>query len=117
VPGLHIDIGQMIHIAQTGGEWRCGGDSALAGIGGDPDYGLNQPYYAVPAAAFCSLIVKVGDGAWRGLDASLNVVADRSGTLYLTVNDLRPDICPQPAGPTTCYTDNIGEIDVVVTIA
>jgi hypothetical protein len=101
---------------QTSGGWQCGADSAASGISGDLNYQTNRPFYAVPSAAFCSLIVKVGTGPWHGLDAASDIMSDGSGMLYLTVNDLQPDVCPQPAGPTTCYTDNVGVVGVVVTV-
>jgi hypothetical protein len=116
VPGLTLTQGETVTIAAISGQWTCATDAGPAGIQGNPDYTATDRSWAVPSAVFCSLIGKVGDGQWQELGTQPQFVADRSGPLALTVNELMPGDCTQPPSNTSCFTDNMGAIKIQITV-
>jgi hypothetical protein len=116
VPGLTLARGDVVSIKATSGQWLCATVAGWAGIQGNPHYTATNHSWAVPSAPFCSLIGKIDDGPWQELGIRPQFVADRSGPLALTVNELMPKNCPQPPGSTSCYRDNRGAIKILITI-
>jgi len=118
VRGLTVQKGDTVSITAISGQWKCADVTGWTGIQGSPDYHAVYHDWAVPSAPFCSLIGKIAGGPWRQLAPSFQLVADRSGPLALTTNELMPDQCTQePGGPTSCYADNKGAITVQITVS
>jgi hypothetical protein len=119
VPALSLTAGDVVGITAASGEWECGTDpgQGWTGVGGNPGYTASNENWAVPPPApFCSLIGKIGNGPWQEIGSQPQFVADRSGSLALTTNELMPQNCPQPPAKTSCYTDDQGAITVTITV-
>ncbi|HZN72403.1 MAG TPA: trypsin-like peptidase domain-containing protein [Micromonosporaceae bacterium] len=116
VPGLVVVEGRTILVVDPVGQWECGDDPDMGrtGIGGYQHYAANKEKYALTDAPLCSLMGRVGPtGQWTSLAVG-SMVADTSGSLYLAVNELPPDKCDQSAGKSSCYTDNVGYVEVTI---
>jgi hypothetical protein len=116
VPGLTLMRGEVVSIKPISGQWVCATVAGPAGIQGNTHYKATYHSWAVPSAPFCSLIGKIGDGPWQELGQQPQLVANRSGTLALTVNELMPANCSQSPSSTSCYTDNEGSITIEITV-
>ncbi|AKG24253.1 hypothetical protein [Calothrix sp. 336/3] len=94
-------------------KWACEPDAKNpVGPGGGRDFDKG---YMLPSAPFCSLIAKVGTGAWYSLADTTTFTADNSGSLYLTANDVKPSNCPLD-DKQECYSDNQVIKNPIVTI-
>jgi hypothetical protein len=116
VPGLTLTRGDVVRIQAISGHWVCATVAGPAAVQGNTKYVATYHPWAVPSAPFCSLIGKIGNGPWEEMGEHLTFVANRSGPLALTVNELMPNNCPQPPSDTSCYTDNSGAIKILITI-
>jgi hypothetical protein len=119
VQNLTITKGDLVSITAISGLWQCADQTGKTSIGGSPAYDkvATNRQWAVPSAPFCSLIARIDGGPWLGLAPTFQFVADNSGPLELTANDLMPANCPQPPARTSCYTDNSGAITVRITVS
>lgn len=114
VPGLTLARGDSVWITALRGQWRCASFEPFTGIQGNPQHTSSRRSWAVPAAPFCSLIGKVGDGPWQ--EMRRHFVVSGAGKFVLTANDTLPRNCPQPPSSTSCYNDNKGTITVRVKV-
>jgi hypothetical protein len=94
-------------------KWACEQDAKNpVGAGGGRDFDKG---YMLSNAPFCSLIARVGTGAWYSLADKNTFTADSSGKLYLTTNDVKPSNCPLD-DKQECYSDNKVIENTTVTI-
>jgi TIR domain len=115
VPGLTLAKGDVVSIKALSGQWICARAAGPVGLQGD-HFGAFNENWALPDQPFCSLIGKIGNGAWQEMGVRPRFVTNNSGKLALTVNELMPDTCTQQPANTSCYTDNTGSIKISITI-
>lgn len=110
IPDISIKEGNLVEvIPDRNFLWSCKGtkeaDYDPVGPGGHSGYRTDERAM-LPDAPFCSLIGRVGTGAWHYLGGENTFTADSSGGLYLTANDVKPGDCPLQ-NKQECYSDNI----------
>lgn len=117
VAGVSVKKNDLVEVIPSGGfPWSCDQGNKIwveaAGKGSDFD---DRQKYMLPSAPFCSLIGRVGKGAWHPLGDKNTFTADDSGSLYLTANDVTPGNCPLE-NKQECYSDNKGTGIVTVNV-
>ncbi|NJR63169.1 MAG: hypothetical protein HC769_32955 [Cyanobacteria bacterium CRU_2_1] len=99
----------MVEVIPSGAfSWACEPDNippTWVGAAGRGTYFDDPQTYTLPGKPFCSLIGRVGGGAWHYLGDKSTFTADDSGRLYLTANDVTPENC-RVANKQECYSDN-----------
>lgn len=115
--GVSVKKNDLVEVIPLGGfPWSCDRGNKTwvdaAGKGSDFDY---PQRYMLPSAPFCSLIGRVGNGAWHPLGDKNTFTADDSGSLYLAANDVTPGNCPME-NKQECYSDNKGTGIVTVNV-
>lgn len=82
-------------------------------VGPAGDSGFDTKGLLMEDAPFCSLIAKVGNGAWHFVGGTANsFTSDDNGPLTLTVNDISlssPDRCPARRVD-DCWNDNVERV-------
>ncbi len=120
IPGVSIKKNNSIEVIPARDfQWACKGNATInaytwVGPGGDSSFRSDERNM-LPSAPFCSLIGRVGTGAWHYLGDNNTFTADSSGSLYLTANDVTPGNCPLP-NKQECYSDNKGTASATVTV-
>jgi hypothetical protein len=115
VPGLILTKGDIVSIKALSGQWICARAAGPVGLQGD-HFGAFNENWALPDQPFCLLIGKIGNCVWQEMGVRPRFVANSSGKLALTVNELMPDSCTQQPANTSCYTDNTGSIKISIRI-
>lgn len=110
-----VEKGDWLEFKATGRWW-----SGISNTGPDGDgglFGLGRPSSSqcpVVDANLGALVGKVeGDAPFR-IGSQHQVIATKSGQLYLAMNDNTGSL--EGGGPGSCYADNKGVISVVVTV-
>lgn len=119
ISSVSIKKNDLIEVIPSGDfSWACEPENqprTWVGPAGRSTPFDNPQDYMLPSAPFCSLIGHVGGGEWHYLGDKNTFIADDSGSLYLTANDVRPERCRQE-NKQRCYSDNQGTADATVTV-
>ncbi len=116
ISSVYIKKGDVVEVSPDKDfKWACEQNAKNpnpVGAGGGRDFDKG---YMLPSASFCSLIARVGTGVWHSLADETTFIADSSGSLYLTANDVKPSNCPLD-DKQECYSDNQVIKNATVTI-
>jgi hypothetical protein len=130
-PTLQVIAGEHVTIRQESGQWNCApagpwgpAETGPSGIEGANDQG-DQAKFLAPNQPLCSLVAKIGEEPdshpsqdWREVGLRPDFIADRSGVLFLTANEIPPNgLCPyyDEHHQQRCFSDNV-DLGLTVTV-